>query len=121
MSYDLMNRHDKVINHYMSVMGSLNTIKAYKEVGLTTIKINLGFIYYAKWFMTDPSSNCGEYLIRCTIMKLESPNSTDPSKSSALTFEKSNIGTVPVNLSVLTDRTCGFAKRTRCPPNSCCS
>ncbi|KAH2749363.1 hypothetical protein KXW10_006196, partial [Aspergillus fumigatus] len=46
-----------------SVMGSLDTIKAYEEVGLDPTKINLGFAYYAKWFMTDPSSNCGEHRV----------------------------------------------------------
>jgi chitinase len=121
MLYDLMNRRDKVTNHYISVTGSLNTIKAYKEVGLDTMKINLGFVYYAKWFMTDPDSNCGEHPIRCTVAKLESPDGTDPGKSSALTFEKSNMGTVLVNLSILIDETCGFTKQTRCPPNLCCS
>jgi chitinase len=121
MSYDLMNRRDKVTNHHTSVMGSLDTIKAYEEVGLDTAKINLGFAYYAKWFMTDPSSNCGEHPIGCAVAKLESPDGTDPGKSGALTFEKSNMGTAPVNLSVSTDGTCGFANRTRCPPNSCCS
>lgn len=104
-----------------SVMGSLDTIKAYEEVGLDPTKINLGFAYYAKWFMTDPSSNCGEHRIGCAVAKLESPDRTDPGKSSALTFEKSNMGTAPVNLNVSTEGTSGFAKRTKCPLNSCCS
>ncbi|KAH1972253.1 hypothetical protein KXV92_005967 [Aspergillus fumigatus] len=102
-------------------MGSLDTIKAYEEVGLDPTKINLGFAYYAKWFMTDPSSNCGEHRIGCAVAKLESPDRTDPGKSSALTFEKSNMGTAPVNLNVSTEGTSGFAKRTKCPLNSCCS
>ncbi|KNG80328.1 class V chitinase [Aspergillus nomiae NRRL 13137] len=61
MSYDLMNRRDKVTNHHTSVVGSLDAIKAYEEIGLDTAKINLGFAYYAKWFMTDPNSNCNEH------------------------------------------------------------
>ncbi|KAF7166683.1 hypothetical protein CNMCM6106_002399 [Aspergillus hiratsukae] len=121
MSYDLMNRRAKVTNHHTSVMGSLDSIKAYEESGLDTTKINLGFAYYAKWFMTDPSSNCSEHPVGCAVVNLESPDGTDSGKSGVLTLEKSNMDTAPVNLTVSTDGTCGFAKGTRCPVNSYCS
>jgi chitinase len=46
--YNLMNCYNKVMNHHISVVGSLNAIKVYEEISLDTAKINLGFIYYTK-------------------------------------------------------------------------
>ncbi|KAH1598465.1 hypothetical protein V6Z88_003754 [Aspergillus fumigatus] len=121
MSYDLMNRRDKVTNHHTSVVGSLDAIKAYEEIGLDTAKINLGFAYYAKWFMTDPKSNCNEHPLRCGVLALENPDGSDAGTSGTLTFEKSAMAAAPGNLKVSADGTCGFSKGTKCPAGSCCS
>jgi chitinase len=121
MSYDLMNRRDNVTNHHTGVAGSLDTIKAYEETGLDTAKMNLGFAYYAKWFTTDPNSDCAEQPIGCAVVPLESPDGSDPGKSGVLTFEKSNMAAPPDNLRTSSDGTCGYAKGTKCPSGSCCS
>ncbi|GAQ04724.1 hypothetical protein ALT_2045 [Aspergillus lentulus] len=121
MSYDLMNRRDNVTNHHTGVAGSLDAIKAYEEIGLDTAKINLGFAYYAKWFTTDPNSDCAEQPIGCAVVPLENPDGSDPGKSGALTFEKSSMAAPPDNLRTSTDGTCGYAKGTKCPSGSCCS
>ncbi|KAH1485134.1 hypothetical protein KXV81_004433 [Aspergillus fumigatus] len=121
MSYDLMNRRDNVTNHHSGVAGSLDTIKAYKEIGLDTAKMNLGFAYYAKWFMTDPNSDCAQQPIGCAVVPLENPDGSDPGKSGTLTFEKSTMAVPPDNLRTSTDGTCGYSKGTKCPSGSCCS
>ncbi|KAF7157692.1 hypothetical protein CNMCM6106_003545 [Aspergillus hiratsukae] len=121
MSYDLMNRRDNVTNHHTSVVGSLDTIKAYEEIGLDTAKMNLGFAYYAKWFTTDPNSDCAEHPIGCAVVTLENPDGSDAGTSGALTFEKSTMAAPPDNLKTTTDGTCGYAKGTKCPSGSCCS
>ncbi|GIJ84935.1 hypothetical protein Asppvi_003790 [Aspergillus pseudoviridinutans] len=121
MSYDFMNRRDKVTNHHTSVVDSLEAIKSYEEIGLDTAKINLGFAYYAKWFMTDPTSNCNEHPLGCAVLTLENPDGSDAGTSGVLTFEKSTMAAAPSNLKVSTDGTCGFSKGTRCPAGSCCS
>jgi chitinase len=121
MSYDLMNRRDKVTNHHTSVVGSLDAIKAYEEIGLDAAKINLGFAYYAKWFMTDPNSNCNEHPLGCGVLALENPDGSDAGTSGTLTFEKSAMAAAPGNLEVSADGTCGFSKGTKCPAGSCCS
>ncbi|KAH1535640.1 hypothetical protein KXV70_002142 [Aspergillus fumigatus] len=121
MSYDLMNRRDNVTNHHSGVAGSLDTIKAYKEIGLDTAKMNLGFAYYAKWFMTDPNSDCAQQPIGCAVVPLENPDGSDPGKSGTLTFEKSSMAAPPDNLRTSTDGTCGYSKGTKCPSGSCCS
>ncbi|RHZ51771.1 hypothetical protein CDV55_101725 [Aspergillus turcosus] len=121
MSYDLMNRRDNVTNHHTSVAGSLDTIKAYEEIGLDTAKMNLGFAYYAKWFTTDPNSDCAEHPIGCAVVTLENPDGSDAGTSGALTFEKSTMAAPPDNPKTSTDGTCGYAKGTKCPSGSCCS
>ncbi|KAH1411158.1 hypothetical protein KXX51_001925 [Aspergillus fumigatus] len=116
MSYDLMNRRDNVTNHHSGVAGSLDTIKAYKEIGLDTAKMNLGFAYYAKWFMTDPNSDCAQQPIGCAVVPLENPDGSDPGKSGTLTFEKSTMAAPPDNLRTSTDGTCGYSKGTKSAP-----
>jgi chitinase len=121
MSYDLMNRRDKATNHHTSVMDSLNAVKAYEEISLDPIKINLGFAYYAKWFMTDPNSDCHNRPLGCAVVALENSDGTDAGTSGVLTFEKSTMGPAPDNLKTSTDGACGFSKATKCPAGSCCS
>jgi chitinase len=121
MAYDLMNRRDKATNHHTSVMDSLNTVKAYEEIGLGATKINLGFAYYAKWFMTDPNSDCQNRPLGCAVVALENSDGTDAGTSGVLTFEKSTMAPAPDNLKTSTDGACGFNKGTKCPAGSCCS
>jgi chitinase len=40
MSYDLMNRRDKVTKHHTSVAGSERTIKNYLSIGAPPAKMN---------------------------------------------------------------------------------
>ncbi|KAF4171584.1 hypothetical protein CNMCM8694_008061 [Aspergillus lentulus] len=121
MSYDLMNRRDKATNHHTSVVDSLNTVKAYEEIGLDPTKINLGFAYYAKWFMTDPNSDCHNRPLGCAVVALENSDGTDAGTSGVLTFEKSTMAPAPDNLKTSTDGACGFNKGTKCPAGLCCS
>ncbi|KAJ5233829.1 CAZyme family GH18 [Penicillium citrinum] len=86
MSYDLMNRRDNVTFHASDVAGSLETINAYLDIGADPAKMNLGFAYYAKWFETDPNSDCDEHPLGCATVKLENADGTDTGKSGAVTF-----------------------------------
>ncbi|KAH1472600.1 hypothetical protein KXX06_006407, partial [Aspergillus fumigatus] len=94
---------------------------AYEEISLDPTKINLGFAYYAKWFMTDPNSDCHSRPLGCAVLALENSDGTDAGTSGVLTFEKSTMGPAPDNLKTSTDGACGFSKATKCPAGSCCS
>ncbi|THC93779.1 hypothetical protein EYZ11_006756 [Aspergillus tanneri] len=98
MSYDLMNRRDNVTKHHASVEGSLDTVRAYQDVGLTGDKINLGFPYYAKWFTTVQGAGCEEHPLGCPVELLESADGADTGKSGAFTFEKSTMAEPPRDL-----------------------
>ncbi|KAJ5768084.1 hypothetical protein N7533_000667 [Penicillium manginii] len=89
MSYDLMNRRDNTTFHASDVAGSLETINAYLDIGAKPEQLNLGFAYYAKWFETDPNSDCDEHPLGCATVKLENSDGSDTGKSGAVTFEKS--------------------------------
>ncbi|KAL2003769.1 hypothetical protein VTN02DRAFT_2405 [Thermoascus thermophilus] len=121
MSYDLINRRDNVTGHHTSVQGSLESIQNYLDIGLDPAKANLGFAYYAKYFTTDPSSDCADHPIGCALVPLENPDGSDNLKSGALTFEKANMAPPPTNLATSTDGTCGYDKGTKCPAGMCCS
>ncbi|GMF68407.1 unnamed protein product [Aspergillus oryzae] len=71
MTYDLMNRRNNVTTHHTSVKGSLDSIKAYEEIGLDTQKINLGLAYYAKWFTTKKDAGCDTHPLGCEVAELE--------------------------------------------------
>lgn len=120
MSYDLMNRRDNVTMHASSVQGSLDTINEYLAIGADPAKLNLGFAYYAKWFTTDPNSDCDTHPLGCKVVKLENDDGSDNYKSGALTFETSNMATPPANLKTSTDGTCGLSAG-KCPDGQCCS
>lgn len=120
MSYDLMNRRDNVTKHQSSVEGSLDTINNYSDIGLDADKMNLGFAYYAKWFTTDPKSDCDKDPIGCAVVPLENPDGSDNGKSGVVTFEKGNMGMPPKNLPVSTDGKCGVDAG-KCPKGQCCS
>ncbi|CAI7664394.1 unnamed protein product [Penicillium pancosmium] len=88
MSYDLMNRRDNHTFHASDVAGSLETVNAYLDIGAKPEQLNLGFAYYAKWFETDPNSDCEENPLGCATAKLENSDGSDTGKSGAVTFEK---------------------------------
>lgn len=121
MTYDLMNRRDNVTAHHTSVEGSLDTVQAYLDLGLEPEKVNLGFAYYAKWFTTDPNSDCKENPIGCQVVKLENDDGSDNGKSGAFTFEKGNMDPPPANLATSYNGKCGYSEGTKCPSGSCCS
>ena len=51
MTYDLMNRRDKVTIHHTSVVGSLEAVENYLNLGLAPDKTDTGFSY-AMYFQT---------------------------------------------------------------------
>ncbi|CAM1508580.1 Fc.00g054280.m01.CDS01 [Cosmosporella sp. VM-42] len=53
MTYDLMNRRDSITKHHSGVSDSREAIERYVIRGAPADKLNLGFPYYAKWFMTE--------------------------------------------------------------------
>ncbi|BAE63426.1 hypothetical protein AFCA_010084 [Aspergillus flavus] len=120
MTYDLMNRRNNVTTHHTSVKGSLDSIKAYEEIGLDTQKINLGLAYYAKWFTTKKDAGCDTHPLGCEVVELEDAKGKDTGKSGALTFEKGTMGEPSKDLKESTDGSCGFGKG-KCPNGSCCS
>ncbi|KAI2786475.1 hypothetical protein POX_g08861 [Penicillium oxalicum] len=121
MTYDLMNRRDNVTAHHTDVQGSLDTIQAYLDIGAEPEKLNLGFAYYAKWFTTDPKSDCKEHPIGCSVIQLENDDGSDNGKSGAFTFEKGNMAAPPANLKASSNGKCGYAEASKCPEGSCCS
>ncbi|KAJ5632822.1 hypothetical protein N7490_009161 [Penicillium lividum] len=121
MSYDIMNRRDNVTNHHTSVQGSLDAINEYIDMGLDPEKINLGFAFYAKWFTTDPNSDCDTNPIGCATVKLENDDGSDNGKSGAITFEASNEAPVPTDLTTSYNGRCGASEKTKCPAGQCCS
>ncbi|KAL5334821.1 glycoside hydrolase superfamily [Aspergillus crustosus] len=120
MSYDLMNRRNNVTKHHSGVADSLDTIKAYLDIGAPPEKLNLGFAYYAKWFTTQAGADCASEPLGCPTVEMELPDGTDNGKSGAMTFEPANMGQAPSNLKPSTDGTCGI-KAGKCPSGMCCS
>ncbi|KAJ5565851.1 hypothetical protein N7535_007489 [Penicillium sp. DV-2018c] len=121
MSYDLINRRDNATGHHTGVQGSLNTVNEYLALGAKPEQINLGFAYYAKWFTTDPDSDCDEEPLGCKLAVLENPDGSDNGKSGALTFEASTVAEPPKNLKDSSNGQCGFAAGAKCPKGQCCS
>ncbi|EED15691.1 class V chitinase, putative [Talaromyces stipitatus ATCC 10500] len=89
MSYDLMNRRDNVTKHHTSIKDSLETVNNYLDIGMNATKGNLGIAFYAKYFTTDPSSDCATNPVGCATVELEDANGQDTGKSGAVTFETS--------------------------------
>ncbi|KAL3464351.1 glycoside hydrolase superfamily [Aspergillus heterothallicus] len=121
MSYDLMNRRNNATMHHSSVVDSLDTIHAYKEIGAPAEKLNLGIGYYAKWFTTQPDSDCDTHPLGCPVAVMEGADGSDNGKSGAWTFEPTNMSPAPANLKETTDGTCGLASGTKCRAGECCS
>jgi chitinase len=120
MSYDLMNRRDNVTKHHTSIQGSLDAISNYLDIGLDPAKANLGFAFYAKYFTTDPASNCTQQQLGCGVVAMENADGSDNGKSGALTFESIYMAPPPTNLQTSADGTCGPTKG-KCASGSCCS
>ncbi|KAL5622073.1 hypothetical protein BROUX41_006018 [Berkeleyomyces rouxiae] len=62
MTYDLMNRRDNATKHHTGVEASRESLKAYIDRGAPAAKLNLGFAFYVKWFLTeecDPTDPVG--------------------------------------------------------------
>ncbi|QGA19792.1 hypothetical protein EYB26_007486 [Talaromyces marneffei] len=87
MTYDLMNRRDNVTKHHTCIKDSLETVNNYLGIGMNATKGNLGIAFYAKYFTTDPSSDCATTPIGCATVLLEDANGQDTGKSGAVTFE----------------------------------
>ncbi|KAL4805588.1 glycoside hydrolase superfamily [Aspergillus unguis] len=121
MSYDLMNRRNNVTKHHSGVADSLDTIKAYLEIGAPPEKLNLGIAYYAKWFTTEADADCGSEPLGCPTVEMEAADGSDNGKSGTVTFEPQNMATPPKDLKVSTDMTCGLEAGTKCPAGTCCS
>lgn len=123
MTYDLMNRRDNVTLHHTDVAGSLATVNTYLEMGLPARKAILGFAYYAKWFTTDPASDCATNALGCGTVAMEDEYGNDLGLQGALTFEPANmvVTPIPTNLTVSPDGSCGAAVGYKCPGTLCCS
>lgn len=120
MSYDLINRRDKLTWHHTSVVDSEDTIKNYLNIGAPADKLNLGFAYYAKYFTTKDDCTSASPL-NCSLVPAEDAAGKDTKTSGAWTFEKQNM--VPFDtksLAVSTDGTCGPENGKKCP-TGCCS
>ncbi|KAI2775885.1 glycoside hydrolase superfamily, partial [Daldinia loculata] len=83
MAYDLMNRRDTQTTHHTSVKASLATVDKYISLGMDASKLNLGFAFYAKYFVTQ--GECTQP-IGCPTVQLEDANGSDTGKSGAVTF-----------------------------------
>jgi chitinase len=118
MSYDLMNRRDKVTAHHTSVKDCTASIKDYTSIGCPAEKLNLGFAYYAKYFTT--AGDCSSQPLGCPIAPAEKADGSDALTSGAFTFEKANMAS-PNNASmaISSDGTCGPDKG-KCA-SGCCS
>jgi chitinase len=121
MTYDLMNRRDNITKHHTDIAGSLNTIDNYLSLGLPAYKANLGFAFYSKYFTTDLATDCATHPIGCAVVPLENPDGSDDGKSGALTFEMANYASVPTNLTLSPDGSCGATAGHYCASGYCCS
>ncbi|KAF3065282.1 putative chitinase 3 [Daldinia childiae] len=122
MSYDMMNRRDGTTSHHTSVKGAVNATKMYLDLGLPPSKLNLGFAYYAKYFMTPPDANCTQP-IGCPVVSAENGDGSDAGTSGAMTFEKAHVHPPPPppNMATSNDGTCGAGTSFKCPEGTCCS
>lgn len=120
MTYDLMNRRDTVTTHHTDVVGSLQAIDRYLQLGFDARKLNLGFAFYAKFFTTAPGVTCTQG-VGCPTVLLEAADGSDTGKSGALTFEAPNFAAVPKNLTLTPDQSCGPGTFYKCGGTDCCS
>lgn len=122
MSYDLMNRRDTLTGHTTSVTGSAQSVQNYLDLGLDPAKANLGFSFYAKYFLAGPDTNCTAMTaLGCSVLPSEAKDGSDNHNSGAVTFEHINmLPEAPKNLPTNTNGECGPNKG-KCPAGACCS
>jgi GH18 family chitinase len=90
MTYDLMNRRDKITKHHTGVELSLSAINAYLENGLPPEKANLGFAFYTKWYKTDPEGGCEKNPIGCkTVLMEDATTGEDLNQAGAFSWHDS--------------------------------
>lgn len=71
MTYDLINRRDKVVRHHSGIADSKAAVQRYLDRGLPRSMANLGLGYYVKWVMTEHCSK--ENVLGCPTQLLEDP------------------------------------------------
>lgn len=123
MTYDLINRRDRVTKHHSDVHGSLVSVNHYLDVlGLPAEKANLGFAFYAKHFNLDPNVPCANGL-GCQILPMEDAAGQDTFNRGVVTFERANYLPRPDPSSIQPsyDGACGLGSMTMCPHGACCS
>jgi GH18 family chitinase len=107
MTYDLMNRRDKVIKHHTSLGASLAAVDAYVDAGLPREKATLGLAFYIKWFKTAPDSTCHIDPIGCATELMEDlVTGADLGKAGAFSWHDS----VPAELSASFNRAMANSK-----------
>jgi len=118
-----MNRRDNFTKHHSSVEGSLEAINEYLSMGLEPSKAILGFAFYAKYFTTDPKSDCATKPLGCATVAMEDASGNDNGLSGAMTFETANMEQKPIpsNLTVDPNGSCGVAAGFKCAAGDCCS
>ncbi|KAK3305454.1 glycoside hydrolase family 18 protein [Chaetomium strumarium] len=90
MSYDLMNRRDTITKHHTGVELSLEAIDAYVAAGVAPQKLNLGFAFYAKYFMTERDACALSSPVGCPTLLLEDPETgEDLGRSGAFSWHDS--------------------------------
>ena len=74
MTYDMMNRRDRVTRHHTGIVNSIEAIDAYVSAGAAPQLLNLGFAFYVKWFKTTHGA-CAEMAspLGCPTLLLEDP------------------------------------------------
>ncbi|ROV93659.1 hypothetical protein VPNG_08884 [Cytospora leucostoma] len=74
MTYDLMNRRDKVTRHHSSTKASRAALQAYVSRGAPADRLNLGLGFYVKWFRAD-GEDCAAARtpVGCRTLLLEDP------------------------------------------------
>lgn len=72
MTYDLMNRRDNVTKHHTGIENSWTAVNEYLTNGVTPDKLNLGFAFYAKYFLTE-FAPCQQHPIGCPTGPMEDP------------------------------------------------
>ncbi|OAA82319.1 chitinase 18-4 [Akanthomyces lecanii RCEF 1005] len=71
MTYDLINRRDKVVQHHSGIADTKAAVQRYLDRGLPRSMANLGLGYYVKWVMTEKCSK--ENVLGCPTQLLEDP------------------------------------------------
>ncbi|KAM6522702.1 hypothetical protein FALCPG4_012329 [Fusarium falciforme] len=85
MTYDLMNRRDNITRHHSGVADSRDAVQRYIDRGASPERLNLGFGYYVKWFMTEQCDASNP--IGCPTQLLEDPKTgADLGKTGAFSW-----------------------------------